>query len=94
MLFSILTTCYNQEETISDTIKSCLNQTFSDYEIIISDDGSTDNSHAIIESFSDSRIRFFKQEKNLKEYPNRNFLVENAKGKYVIFTLRLSSDEL
>lgn len=85
MLFSILITSYNQEKTITDTIKSCLAQTYDDYEIVISDDGSTDRSIAIIESFTDPRIRFFKQEKNLREYNNRNFLVRNAKGEYVIF---------
>lgn len=85
MLFSILITSYNQEKTIRDTITSCLNQTFDDYEIVISDDGSKDNSEAIIKSFDNPNIRYFKQEKNLKEYANRNFLVENAKGKYVTF---------
>jgi glycosyltransferase involved in cell wall biosynthesis len=85
MLFSILTTCYNQEKTIGATLKSCLSQTFTDYEIVISDDGSTDRSEEIISSFSDARIRTFKQKTNLKEYPNRNFLVQNAKGDYVIF---------
>jgi glycosyltransferase involved in cell wall biosynthesis len=85
MLFSILTTSYNQSKTIGDTIESCLNQTFDDYEILISDDGSKDNSEEIILSFKDSRIRYYKQEKNLKEYRNRNFLVENAKGDYIIF---------
>lgn len=85
MLFSILITSYNQEKTITDTIRSCLAQTYQDYEIVISDDGSTDRSIAIIESFTDPRIRFFKQEKNLREYNNRNFLVKNAKGEYVIF---------
>ncbi len=85
MLFSILTTCYNQDKTIKDTISSCLNQTFDDFEIVISDDGSSDNSIAVIESFSDPRIRSYRQKKNLREYRNRNFLVENARGKYIIF---------
>lgn len=85
MLFSILTVCYNQEKTIGATLSSCLSQTFTDYEIVISDDSSTDKTYEIITSFSDPKIRSFKQNKNLKEYPNRNFLVQNAKGKYVIF---------
>jgi glycosyltransferase involved in cell wall biosynthesis len=85
MLFSILTTSYNQSKTIRQTIDSCLNQTFDDYEILISDDGSTDESFEIIKSISSPKIRYFRQDKNLKEYPNRNFLVENARGKYVIF---------
>jgi len=85
MLFSILTTSYNQSKTIRATIESCLNQTFTDYEIVISDDGSSDNSEEIILSYHDPKIKYYKQSVNLKEYKNRNFLINNAQGDYVIF---------
>lgn len=85
MLFSILTTSYNQSKTIRATLESCLNQTFNDYEIIVSDDGSNDNSEEIILAFDNPKIRYYKQPINLKEYRNRNFLINNAKGEYIIF---------
>jgi glycosyltransferase involved in cell wall biosynthesis len=85
MFFSILTACYNQEKTLKATLDSCLNQTFSDYEIIISDDNSHDGSMNIIHGYNDPKIRKFRQNENLKEYPNRNFLVEQARGEYIIF---------
>lgn len=85
MLFSILITSFNQADTIVQTLKSCLNQTFDDYEIVISDDCSQDNIVDVIRSFSSNKIRFYQQEVNLKEYPNRNFLIKKAKGDFVIF---------
>lgn len=58
-LVSIVVSCYNGEEFISECIDSVLKQTFTDFELIIINDGSTDNSASIIESYSDPRIVFF-----------------------------------
>lgn len=77
--------CYNSEKFISDTIKSCLNQAYSDFEIIISDDCSTDSTWEIIESFTDKRIKCYKQQINLGEYDNRNFCISKSSGEYIIF---------
>lgn len=59
-MISVITTNYNYSEYISDAINSILNQTFKNFEYIIIDDGSTDNSDSVIRKFDDSRIRFFK----------------------------------
>ncbi|WP_417860172.1 glycosyltransferase family 2 protein [Winogradskyella sediminis] len=57
--FSVIISVYNKEELIAQTIQSVLNQTFQDFEIIVVNDGSTDKSEAIINSFKDHRIKLF-----------------------------------
>lgn len=84
-LFSILIVTYNSNRFIKETIESCLNQDFKSFEIIISDDNSTDNTWEIIDKINDNKLYKFKQNTNLGEYPNRNFCVKQAKGKYLIF---------
>ena len=75
--FSILMPTYNGGEVLKDTIKSILSQSFTNYEIIINDDVSTDNTEEVVRSINDSRIRFFKNEKNLG-YPGN---LESARQK-------------
>lgn len=65
MKFSILIPTYNGEKTIVQTLQSILFQSFVDYEIIICDDASTDNTVEVIKSFPDPRINFFGFQKNL-----------------------------
>ena len=60
-----------------------LNQTCQDFEIVIVDDCSTDNSEEVVKSFKDSRIRFSKNEKNLGMVPNTNKALKLAKGQFV-----------
>lgn len=62
---TVILTSYNHEGSIQEAIDSVLNQTFKDFELIIWDDASTDNSWDIIQSYTDSRIRSFRNEKNL-----------------------------
>ncbi len=85
MKVSVLTPAYNVEQYISETIESILSQTFSDFEFIILDDGSTDNTFEIATEYAkkDSRIKVFKNEKNLGIAGNRNKLLTLAKGEYV-----------
>lgn len=61
---SILLPVWNGEKYISDAIDSILNQTFSDFELVIVNDGSSDNTEKIILSYSDKRIKLFKRENN------------------------------
>jgi len=56
-MFSVVIPLYNKELSIGNTIQSVLNQTCQDYEIIIVNDGSTDNSLHVVEQINDSRIR-------------------------------------
>ena len=84
-LVSILIAAFNSEQYVLQTIDSCLDQEFDNYEIVISDDNSTDNTWKIIEQVNSDKITKYRQQKNLGEYPNRNFLIEKARGEYVIF---------
>ena len=62
---SVIMPAYNAEQYISEAIESILGQTFADFEFIIIDDGSSDSTSGIIASYKDSRIRYFRNEKNL-----------------------------
>ena len=82
---------YNHEKYISDTIDSILNQTFQDFEIIITDDGSSDNTVEVIKSFSDPRIKLFVFEKNQGACKAINNCIINSKGEYFA---NISSDDV
>jgi hypothetical protein len=92
-LVSIITPSYKSAKFISQTIKSVLNQTYQDWEMIIVDDVSPDNSNEIIEEFikKDSRIKLIKLEKNSGPAVARNRAIEEAKGRYIAF---LDADDL
>ncbi|MGN6801700.1 MAG: glycosyltransferase family 2 protein, partial [Ginsengibacter sp.] len=83
---SILMTAYNRQKYISEAIESVANNSFGDWELIIVDDRSSDNTVAIAESFAkhEGRIKLFVNEKNLGDYPNRNRAASYADGKYIV----------
>lgn len=83
-LVSIIMPCYNGATFIAESIQSVLNQTYKNFELIIIDDGSTDNSKEIIQSFVDSRIRCVFQ-KNKGPSAARNTGLDNSKGFYISF---------
>ena len=74
---------FNGAKYIKEAIQSVLNQTFIDFELIIVNDGSTDESAEIVCSFSDKRIRFFENETNKGIVFTRNFAIEKSCGKYI-----------
>ena len=82
--FTVIIPVYNKEKFIENTIKSVLQQSFSDFELILVNDGSTDNSILKIENFSDSRITFYTKE-NGGASSARNFGLEKAKAKFITF---------
>ncbi len=90
-LVSIITPVYNCEKFIKETIESVLNQTYAKIELLLIDDCSKDNSAAIIHTFNDDRIVYFKQEKNMGAGVARNKALELAKGQYVAF---LDADDI
>ena len=92
-LISIITPNYNSEEFISETIISVINQTFKNWEMIIVDDVSTDNSLSIITSFckQDSRIKLHKLSENSGAAIARNKAISLASGGFIAF---LDSDDL
>lgn len=84
-LVSIITVAYNSEIFIKQAIESVLSQSYQNFEYIILDDCSTDNTWSIIKTFTDARITAIRNEQNLSEYKNRNKAIQLAKGKYVVF---------
>lgn len=82
-LISVCIPAYNSSEFIGETIKSILNQTYKNLELIIVDDQSKDNTIEIVESFKDERIKLYRNEKNLGMVGNWNRCLELAKGEYV-----------
>ena len=75
---------YNGELFIKKSIESILAQTFTDFELFISDNSSTDSTHEICQNFlkKDDRIKIFRQKENIGIHRNFNFLLSQAKGKY------------
>lgn len=82
--FSVIIPLFNKEKFIEATLKSVLNQTFIDFEILIINDGSTDNSATIIEEFDDPRIRYFLKE-NAGVSSARNDGIKKAQSNYITF---------
>lgn len=89
-LFSVIIPLYNKEAFIKDTLKSVINQTYTDFEIIIVNDGSTDNSYIIASTFDDGRIHILNQQ-NQGLCASRNNGIKKAKGKFIAF---LDADDL
>ena len=87
ILISILITAYNCENFIENAIKSAINQTYKNIEILISDDCSTDSTLKVIQKYAaiDKRIHFFTSNKNRSIGYWRNFLISQVKGQYFTF---------
>lgn len=86
-LVSILMTAYNRQKYISEAIKSVVDSTYSNWELIIVDDFSKDFTVEIAKEYEkkDSRITVFVNEKNMGDYPNRNKAASYAKGIYLMY---------
>lgn len=83
---------YNTGQFISETIESVLNQSYSNWELIIVDDCSTDNTDDVVKNYlKDNRIRYFKNDNNSGAAVSRNKALREAKGKWIAF---LDSDDL
>ena len=88
--FSIVLPVFNRADKISGAIQSVIAQTFEDWELIIIDDCSEDSTAEVIQSFSDPRIRYFKNQKNSGPAFSRNIGIKNSKGQFISF---LDSDD-
>lgn len=92
-LVSIVTPTYNSEKFITTAMESVVKQSFGDWEMLIVDDGSTDNTKLVVQSYGskDHRIRFYSLESNSgKPSVPRNYGIRRAQGKYIAF---LDSDD-
>ena len=91
-LVSIIMPSYNTGVYIADSIRSVLDQTYQNWELLIVDDCSNDNTDDVVSAFlSDPRIRYFKNEKNSGAAVSRNRALREAKGRWIAF---LDSDDL
>lgn len=90
-LVSVLMPVYNAGKYLSQAIESILGQTFQDFEFIIIDDGSTDDSKAIVKSYQDSRIVFVANEYNKKLVETLNSGFDLCQGKYIV---RMDADDI
>ena len=90
-LVSIVMPVYNAEPFIKESIESVLTQTYPNFELILSNDCSTDGSEAVIASFDDPRIVYLKTESNSGAAATRNLAIGAARGKWIAF---LDSDDL
>lgn len=88
--FSVIIPTYNRGHLIGKTLESVLNQTVSDFEILIVDDGSNDNTAETVRQFTDPRIHYLKKE-NGERGAARNYGTSHAKGAYINF---FDSDDL
>ena len=90
-LVSVIMPVYNAATYLREAIESVLNQTYRDFEFIIINDGSTDNSEEIIKSYTDPRIVYLKNEKNSKLIYTLNRGIDEAKGVYIA---RMDADDI
>jgi glycosyltransferase involved in cell wall biosynthesis len=89
-LVSVIIPTYNREQLVSYAIQSILNQTYGDWELLVVDDGSTDQTEEVIRLFKDPRISYY-QQKNLGPAAARNYGLRVARGELIAF---LDSDDL
>ena len=82
---SIIIPTYNRSQLIGRSIKSVLNQTYRDFELIVVDDGSTDDTEKVVAGFKDERIRYVQREKNGGEAAARNTGIKAAKSDYIAY---------
>src|SRR5918993_1638629 len=92
-LVSVLMTAYNREKYIGEAIESVLSSTYTNFELIITDDCSNDRTVPIAKEYADKdgRVKVFVNEKNLGDYKNRNQAASYARGKYIKY---LDSDDM
>lgn len=89
LLFSIIIPTYNRASILSETLITVLEQSYPDCEVLVVDDGSTDNTKEVVEKLNNEKIRYF-YKTNEERSVARNYGADRAKGKYVIF---LDSDD-
>jgi glycosyltransferase involved in cell wall biosynthesis len=90
-LVSVIMPSWNTGKFIAESIKSVIDQTYRDWELIIVDDCSTDNTDEVVNSFRDKRIKYLKNKKNLGAAMTRNRALREARGEWIAF---LDSDDV
>ncbi|EOX4809590.1 glycosyltransferase [Vibrio alginolyticus] len=93
LLVSVIMPTYNSTGTVVESIQSVLSQTYKNWELIIVDDRSTDNTWQVIQTYADKydNIRVYQNKENLGAGASRNFAIKKARGRFIAF---LDSDDL
>lgn len=87
-LVSIGIPTYNRADSyLGYALRSAVNQTYKNIEIIVSDNCSLDSTQSVVKEFGDPRIRYYKQKENIGPVNNRNFCLEQSRGKYFVLLL-------
>lgn len=89
-LVSVVIPSYNASETIIDTVNSALNQTYKNIEVLVVDDGSSDDTLERVQSIRDTRLKVFPLHDHINANVARNYGIDHARGKYIAF---LDSDD-
>ncbi|MBK8309957.1 MAG: glycosyltransferase family 2 protein [Chitinophagaceae bacterium] len=89
-LISVIMPAYNVSFYIADSIQSVVDQTYSNWELLIINDGSTDNTAEVVQKFTDPRIRYFEKE-NGGVSSARNVGLDEMKGDFFAFWMRMTS---
>ena len=84
-LVSVIVNCFNGEKFLEDCLKSILNQTYQNWELIFWDNYSTDNSKKIFENFEDTRFKYFSSLKHAFLYEARDLAIRESKGDFIAF---------
>ena len=84
-LISVIMSAFNSEKSIRNALESIINQDYKNFEFLVLDDFSTDNTYEIIQEYSktDNRVRIYKNEKNIGLTKSLNILIKNSKGDYI-----------
>jgi len=84
-LFSVMILTHNRSDLLQEAIQSVLAQTFQDFEIIIIDDHSTDNTCQVVSSYQDKRIKYYLNERSKGQAGARNTAISKSKGEWIAF---------
>ena len=84
-LVSVIVTTYNRADLLSETLDSIINQTYKIFELIVVDDGSTDNTEEVVKKYNDSRLQYIKTDNWGGPARPRNIGIKQSKGKYIAF---------
>ena len=90
-LVSVIMNCYDGESYLAEAVKSVLNQTYKNFEVIFWDNQSKDKSAIIYKSFKDKRLKYYYAKKHTSLYDARNLAIKKSKGKLIAF---LDADDL
>jgi glycosyltransferase involved in cell wall biosynthesis len=82
-MVTVVIPTYNRANLIARSIKSVLSQTYQDFELVVVDDSSTDNTKEVVTSFNDERVRYIRHEQNRGEAAARNTGIKVARGEYI-----------